>query len=98
RFCRQCPRSCSRGSNYTHFPTDQISRQGRQPVIVTVGPAVLDRQILTLNKAELTKTLVKEAEKVRRLGRRLAAEEPDYGYWLLRPCQPADTRLLRRAA
>ena len=65
----------------------------------TVGPALLDRQILTLNKAELTKTLVKVAEKVRRLGRRLAAEEPDYGCWLLRArrerpsnCCPAEQR------
>jgi hypothetical protein len=78
RFCRQGSGRRRRGGDDAHFATDQIGRQAGQSVVSTLRPAVVDGDILTLHKAELTKALVKRTEKARNPRGRFAAEESDH--------------------
>jgi hypothetical protein len=43
--------SRSDGDNHVHLATNQIVRQGRQPIVLQLCPAVFDHDILALGKA-----------------------------------------------
>src|SRR5215472_13554888 len=45
--------------NDAHFAPDQLPRQCGQPLILTVGPLVFDRDVAALDIAGLTKALLK---------------------------------------
>src|SRR5262249_51918332 len=63
---------------------DQFGRQRRQPVVLTLRPAILDRHVLTLDLAGSPQTFAKR-DHVRRIPlRRCAIEEPDHRHRLLR--------------
>src|SRR5215469_18304109 len=54
--CRHCPANCRDDSNVT---IDQIDCQCRQLIIVTICPAVLNGNVLTLDIAALFETVMK---------------------------------------
>jgi hypothetical protein len=62
RNCGGCILSGNRGGsaaryrNDTHLPIHQISRQLRQPIVSTLCPTILDRDVLTLEVAGFSKT------------------------------------------
>jgi hypothetical protein len=61
----------------------EISRQGRQAIVVAVRPAVLNRQIAALDKARFAETLVERTQPTGiELGRR-TAEEADHRHTCL---------------
>jgi hypothetical protein len=39
--------------NGDHLPSYQVGREGRQLIVVAVGPAVFDGDVLALNEARL---------------------------------------------
>jgi hypothetical protein len=62
-------------------PANQFGRQRRQPIELSLGPAVFDRHVLALDVAALLQGLAEYAQKVRVCRvRRCGAEEPNYGY------------------
>jgi hypothetical protein len=48
-LCRQPPWAIR--SDYSHSATNEIGRQGRQPIVLIVREAVLDRHVLALDIA-----------------------------------------------
>src|SRR5262249_44659380 len=71
---------------------DQLSRQRRQSVALTLCPAPLDRNISAFRIAGFIETLPKRGNCVRQSVRRLGIEKPDHRHLLLRtrrewPCR-----------
>src|SRR5262245_1764378 len=73
------------GRDHGNSLTNEIPRQRRQPVVVTLPPAVFDCEVLALDVARLLEALAKCRQTARhRLGRS-GVEEPDHRLrWLLR--------------
>src|SRR5262249_11499331 len=57
----------------------QFNGQRRQPIILTVGPAVFDCYVLALDMARLLQGLSKRAQTLHVVLKRCGAEEADYG-------------------
>ena len=62
---RHCRRSAGRG-NHTHLAANQIGCEVRQPIVLTLRPAVLDRKVLALEIAAFTQTLAERENRVTR--------------------------------
>ena len=60
------------------LPANQFGRQRRQPIGLTLGPAVFDRHVLALDIAGFLQALAECAQTVRDRVRRFAVEEPDH--------------------
>jgi hypothetical protein len=45
-----------------YLAADQIGREGRQPAVVVLRPAILDREVLVLDEAGLRETLANGSE------------------------------------
>jgi hypothetical protein len=56
------------GRDHGDLTADQISRQRRQPVIVTLGPAILDRHVLPLDVAGFLEAEANRLGEVRESG------------------------------
>src|SRR5438034_10557265 len=71
------------------LPPNQLGRQRRQPIVSALRPAVLDRNVLTLDEAGFLQSLAECAQAPFHDGfRRCGAEEPDHRHRrLLRPCR-----------
>src|ERR1700687_5926090 len=68
--------STGRG-NHPHLTTNQIGCHRRQPIELTIRPAVFDRDVAALEIACLTKAPLKRAQTVIRSCTRYAGEKPD---------------------
>ena len=69
-------------------PANQFGRQRRQPIELSLGPAVFDRHVLALDIAALLQGLAKYAQIVRvRRVRRCGAEEPNHRHRRLLPAR-----------
>src|SRR5262249_50042868 len=64
--------------------------------MLTLGPAIFDRDVLTLNKTCLTQTLAERDHKLRRIQKRRVADKPDH--WHCRLLRPRPQRPCRRTA
>ena len=63
-------RSVAEAGDHGDLPSNQIGCQLRQPIEVTLGPAIYDRDVVALDIARLLQALVKCAQAVRvRVGR-----------------------------
>ena len=58
-------RSVGACDDYGDLPANQLGRQCRQSIVLTLGPAVFDRNVLALDIAGLLEALVKYAQTVR---------------------------------
>src|SRR5262245_29396208 len=63
---------------------DQLGRKLRQPIVLILGPAIDDRDILAFDKTDLLQTTVKSTQTVSRRLRRRRAEESNHRHCLLR--------------
>src|SRR5262249_56403537 len=64
--------------------------------MLTLGPAIFDRDVLTLNKTCLPQTLAERGHKLRRIQKRRVADKPDH--WHCRLLRARRERPRRRAA
>src|SRR5262249_20704911 len=78
--------------NHSNLATNQVGRQRRQLVVLTLCPAIFDRHVLALDIASFFQALAERAHKVREQIRRSAVEESDHRHRRLlrarreRPC------------
>jgi len=77
-----------------HFPTHEVSREFRKPVILTVGPSIIDGDVPTLDEADLIQTLPGHRSERRIGGGRAAAEQTDHWCRLLRASRSASALLV----
>jgi hypothetical protein len=77
-FGRKCRRLAAYRNNDRHLTMDQVGGESREPIVLSVSPAILDRNVLALNVAGLLQTLKERADRSSNGGRRKAAEEPDH--------------------
>jgi hypothetical protein len=82
RFRRSC-RSETACRDHVDPAGDEIGGQCRQPIIVSLCPAVFDRHILSLDKAGFTHPLVERSHQRRIRAGRGVAEEADQRHRLL---------------
>jgi len=72
------------GSDQCHVPPDQIRRHRRQPIIVSVRPAIFDLDVVTLDVAGIGQCVAERREiRFTSFGRK-AREPPDHRHCLLR--------------
>src|SRR5262245_16917157 len=64
--------------NDGHLTANQIGRQRRQSIVLTLRPAVIDRRILTFDVTAFLEALVEYFNRIGGLGGRPAAQEPDH--------------------
>jgi len=65
---------------------NQLSCQHRQSIELILGPAIFDRDVLTLDEARLLQALAEGAQAIRVSVRRCGVQKPDHGHRrLLRP-------------
>jgi hypothetical protein len=64
--------------NHVHASQNQVSRQGRQAIVLAVRPAILDGNVSVLGIAGAAQAFAKRAQNVVIQGSRGAAEEPDH--------------------
>src|SRR5262245_59603701 len=68
-------------------------RKRRQPVVLTICPAVVDHDILTLDKASFVQSLANDGDRMRIGSGRTAAKESNHRQpTLLRPCRERPSR------
>src|SRR5262249_59128085 len=72
-------------NNHGHLAPDEIGRQRRQLIVVTIGPAILDQCIAALDITGLAQALPEGGDRTGILGGRRTVEESDH----------RDPRLLR---
>ena len=65
-------------SDHSDPPTNQIGRQHRQSIDLTLRPAVFNRHVLTLDIAGVLEALAKSAQTLCPPFRRCGTEEPDH--------------------
>ena len=88
--------SSGRG-DHGDLPANQFGRQRRQPIELTLGPAVFNRHVLALDVACLLQALAECAQTIRVRRQAMWVEEPDHRHRrLLRPRRERPRR--RRAA
>src|SRR5262245_6939474 len=86
RLGRETRRLSADGNNDGHLPTHERGRKRRQPVVLTICPAVVDHDVLTLDEASYVQSLANDGDKLRIDSGRTAAEESDHRQpTLLRP-------------
>jgi hypothetical protein len=68
----------TRGNNERHVSSNQIVRQGRQPVIIVFGPAIFNRNVIALDITGLDKTLAKTVDVRINGDRRRAVKEANH--------------------
>src|SRR5262245_11516602 len=76
RFGRERRSGTSARDDYVDPSTNEVGRQGRQPVELALRPAVFDRHVLPLDIAGILEALAKCAQPVR--VRRCGLEKPDH--------------------
>src|SRR5262245_1255279 len=79
--------SRSRCDDHVDLPANQISRERRQLIIFTLGPAVLDSHVAALDVAHFTQTVAERGNERRERHGRCGVEEPDHLHRLLRACR-----------
>ena len=70
--------STPRCDDHVHLPTNQISRERRQSIILTLGPAVFDRHVAALDVAHFTQTVAERGNERRERHSGRTVEEPDH--------------------
>src|SRR6516162_5234556 len=81
RRCRlgcECRSGTSGRNDYCYLPVNQFGCQLRQPLELTLSPAIFDRHVLALDIAGVLEALAECAHTVRKRVRRCTAEEPDH--------------------
>src|SRR5262249_45976081 len=58
--------------------TDQIGRQFLHPIVLTLRPAILDRDVLTFHKARFVEPLPERGQEGPEVVKRTETEEPDH--------------------
>jgi len=95
RFGGQCRSVASGCDDDRHLAPDEVLRQPRQPVILTLGRAILDRDVLPLDIAGFLEALAERRHQVGRSFNRRASQKTDHRQRrLLRPRRerPRDSR------
>src|SRR5262249_1106195 len=70
-----------------HFPTHEIGRKPRQPIVLTLSPPIVEGDVLTFNKAFFVESLANDRNERSVDVRRTAAEQSNHRKrTLLRPC------------
>src|SRR5262249_7880229 len=68
-----------------HLTTDQIGRQWRQSIVLTVRPPIFDRHVAAFDITGFAQALVERAHTVHPAIRRCTAKKPNHRHsWLLR--------------
>src|SRR5262249_17822737 len=78
RRCRlgcECRSGTSGRNDYRYLPANQFGRQLRQPLVLTLSPAIFDRHVLALDIAGVLEALPECAHTIRKRVRRSTAEE-----------------------
>src|SRR5262249_17236825 len=96
----ECRSGTSGRNDYRYLPANQFGRQLRQPLVLTLSPAIFDRHVLALDIAGVLEALAECAHTVRKRVRRCTAEEPDHRHGRLlcarrerpRGCRAAEQR------
>ena len=70
--------SAPRRDHDRDLTANQIRRQRRQSIVLTLGPTKFDRDVLALDVAGLVQTVAKRGNVGRPRSRRLAGEKSDY--------------------
>jgi hypothetical protein len=87
RLCGQSGDTVTAGCDHVHPTANQIGRQRRQPVVLTIGPAVFDRYSPILDVARLIQAKAERAGDMCKVVRRRRIKKTNY--WqcrLLRAC------------
>ena len=82
-FRHQCRTGVAVGRDHLDLVGDEVSGQCGQPIVPEFGPAVLDRQVLSLDKAGFVQSLVERGYKRGKRAGRRSAEEADHRHRLL---------------
>src|SRR5262249_5632660 len=80
RRCRlgcECRSGTSGRNDYRYLPANQFGRQLRQPLELTLSPAIFDRHVLALDIAGVLDALAECAHTVRKRVRRCTTHKPD---------------------
>src|SRR4029450_7468087 len=86
RLGRESRHLSADGNNEGHLPMHERGRKRRQPVVLTICPAVVDHDVLTLDKASFVQSLANDGDRMRIGSGRTAAEESNHRQpTLLRP-------------
>ena len=78
RLGRPRRRSAAGGSDHSHPMADQLGRQCRQSIVLAIGRAVLNRNVLALNIARLFQSFAEPCDEICGFCGRPGAEEPDH--------------------
>ena len=68
------------GCDHGDLPANQIRCKRRQPVMLTLRPAIFDRDVLAIDKSGLVQPLSERVDKRRGTGSRCPSGETDRGY------------------
>ena len=68
-FAANTPIDLAGRSDHGDLSPHQIARQGRQPIVLLLRPAIFDRDIAALDKAGFSQALAESAAAGRRPGR-----------------------------
>ena len=85
--------------NHGHLTTNEIGRQRRQSIVLTVRPAVLDRHILSVDKSSLFQAASERGDDGIVTSSRRVPEEPDHRHRRLlrsRRERPSEARTTER--
>src|SRR5262249_46400905 len=74
----------ARHRDHRHPTADQIGRQFLHPIVLTLRPAIFDRNVLTFHKARLVEPLPERRQEGPEVLERTKTEEPDHRHRLLR--------------
>src|SRR5262249_38895653 len=61
-----------------HFPTHEIGRKPRQPIVLTLSPPIVESDVLTFNKAFFVESLANDRNERSVDVRRTAAEQSNH--------------------
>src|SRR5262245_3192481 len=75
---RACAGRAARHRDHRHPTTDQIGRQFLHPIVLTLRPAILDRDVLTFHKARFVEPLPERRQEGPEVLKRTETEEPDH--------------------
>src|SRR5262249_42497432 len=95
RRLRRASRHNADCGDYCHLTANQIGRQRRRAVILTVRPAIFHPNVLTLDIASLDEPLSECSDNRRRLVGRVGAEEPNRQHRRLLPARHKRPRARR---
>jgi len=84
RLGSECRRSAAGCHDHGHLTANEIGRQRRQPIIMTLRPAVFDRHVPAFNEAGFPQALVETLHEIRDGVERHTVEKPDHRHRLLR--------------